>query len=166
MRYARTIALFLSLSTLWPISAGADGALAVGMSPNLGENGVVWGFSANWANADKARRAALQRCQEQAETDEMKQSCYVISDVYHGCIGSALAPDGHYGFGWGIAPNVQTAKYLAMEMCKSTAGVDAASCLDITDGNLFNVCDRSDNGRQLKDGNTVGGKALGRRTKP
>jgi hypothetical protein len=167
MRHARTIALCLLLCLSWPLPAGAEGALAVGVSKNRGQdNGVVWGSSTNWASPDLARRAALQNCIAAADTDDLKQSCYVISDVNRGCIGFAAAPDGQFGFGWGIGPNVQTAKFLAMEMCKSTAGpAGAGACTDATDGNLFNVCDRDDHGRQIKDGNATSGKMTGRRAK-
>lgn len=158
-------AAFLLFCLLWPLPAGAEGALAVGVSKNRGQdNGVVWGSSTNWASADLARRAALQNCIAAADTDDLKQSCYVISDVNRGCIGFASAPDGQFGFGWGIGSNVQTAKYLAMEMCKSIAS-PGSTCLDATDGNLFNVCDRDDHGRQIKDGNATSGKVMGRRTK-
>jgi hypothetical protein len=166
MPLTRAAALCLLLCLACPLSARADGALAVGISPNLGENGVSWGSATNWANLDQARRYALQSCQNSAQSDEIKASCFVLTDVYHECIAFAAEPDGHNGgFGWGIGPNIQTAKYLAMEMCKSTAGA-GSTCIDTTDGNLFNVCDRSGNDRQIKDGNVTGGKASGRRIKP
>lgn len=165
MPYPRAAA-FLLFCLSWPLPAGAEGALAVSVSKNLGqENGAAFGSSTNWASPDLARRYALQNCIAAADTDELKQGCYVISDVNRGCIAFAAAPDGQYGFGWGIAANVQTAKYLAMEMCKSLAG-PGGTCLDTTDGNLSNVCDRDDHGRQVKDGNATGGRVTVRRTKP
>jgi hypothetical protein len=138
------IAAFLLMgAALWPLSAIAEGALAVGITANRGANGFAVGFSTNWVNAAVAHREALRRCMNNADSEAVKSLCAVISDIHRECVVYAGSDS---AFGWGIDPDLEVAKRQALEMCQSMAGADSFEC-KVTLEKRFDACDQSDRGR-------------------
>jgi hypothetical protein len=128
---------------LGPSQSRADGALAVGLPPDVVKGGFTYGYSNNNADANHAEAKALDACRttkDAANDVKLRSLCKVIQDYSNQCVAVAMDPAaGTPGVGWAVANDLLTAERQALGKCMDTAGparraacvVDHSSC----DGN-------------------------------
>lgn len=138
--------LVLSLlcgGVLGPSQSRADGALAIGLPPDVVKGGFTYGYSNNNADANHAEAKALDACRttkDAANDVKLRSLCKVIQDYSNQCVAVAMDPAaGTPGVGWAVANDLLGAERQALGKCMDTAGparraacvVDHSSC----DGN-------------------------------
>ena len=122
----------------------ADGALAIGLPPDVVKGGdFTYGYSNNNADANHAEAKALDACRttkDAAKDVNLRSLCKVIQDYSNQCVAVAMDPAaGTPGVGWAVANDLLSAERQALGKCMDTAGpgrraacvVDHSSC----DGN-------------------------------
>jgi hypothetical protein len=126
-----------------PSQSRADGALAVGLPPDVVKGGFTYGYSNNNADANHAEAKALDACRttkDAANDVKLRSLCKIIQDYSNQCVAVAMDPAaGTPGVGWAVANDLLTAERQALGKCMDTAGpgrraacvVDHSSC----DGN-------------------------------
>ena len=128
---------------LGPSQSHADGALAIGLPPDVVKGGFTYGYSNNNTDVNQAEAKALNACRttKDASNDaNLRSLCKVLQDYSNQCIAVAMDPAaGTPGVGWAIANDLLSAERQALNKCMATAGptrraacvVDHSSC----DGN-------------------------------
>jgi hypothetical protein len=128
---------------LGPSQSRADGALAIGLPPDVVKGGFTYGYSNNNADANHAELKALDACRttkDAANDVKLRSLCKVIQDYTNQCVAVAMDPAaGTPGVGWAVANDLLSAERQALGKCMDTAGparraacvVDHSSC----DGN-------------------------------
>jgi hypothetical protein len=144
--YAAGAFLVLSLmcgGVLGSSQSRADGALAIGLPPDVVKGGFTYGYSNNNADANHAEAKALDACRttkDAANDVKLRSLCKVIQDYSNQCVAVAMDPAaGTPGVGWAVANDLLSAERQALGKCMDTAGparraacvVDHSSC----DGN-------------------------------
>jgi len=134
---ARGFVLFaLVAAIVRPMSAGADGAIAVGLPPDVVKQGFAYGYVTDYPDPNHADAQALKKCRE-TTIDAVRPLCEVIQDFKNQCVAVAMDPQaGTPGVGWAVAANSHTAEAQALAKCEQTAGpgrraacaVDHSSC--------------------------------------
>ena len=83
----------------------ADGALAIGLPPDVVKGGFTYGYSNNNADANHAEAKALDACRttkDAANDVKLRSLCKVIQDYSNQCVAVAMDPAaGTPGVGWG-----------------------------------------------------------------
>lgn len=123
MHRARLLAVLALVASLSPATARADGALAIGLPPDVARDGVAFGWAVRLPRGE-AERVALEQCRTaQGVPDSARSLCRVFEAFSGSCVAVALDPeDGTPGFGWAIAPTKSGAEAQAMGDCQRTAG--------------------------------------------
>jgi hypothetical protein len=126
-----------------PSQSRADGALAIGLPPDVVKGGFTYGYSNNNPDANHAEAKALDACRttkDAANDVKLRSLCKVIQDYSNQCVAVAMDPAaGTPGVGWAVANDLLSAERQALGKCMDTAGpgrraacvVDHSSC----DGN-------------------------------
>lgn len=137
---ARGLVLFALAEAIFrPIPGSADGAIAVGLPPDVVKQGFAYGYVTDYPDANQADTQALKKCRE-TTIDAVRPLCTVIQDFKNQCVAVAMDPQaGTPGVGWAVAPDSHAAEAQALSKCEATAGpgrraacaVDHSSC----DGN-------------------------------
>ncbi len=111
---------------LVPSPATADGALAVGVPPDVGKDGFAYGRNINSPSEETARQKALELCSTAKEsTDTARRLCTVVMSFHRQCVSVAMDPKaGTPGVGWAVAPTREAAEQQALSNCMATAGPD------------------------------------------
>ncbi len=132
------IAVLAVVSFIMPGVARADGALAVGIPPDVSGDGFSYGYRVNAPNRNEARDTAFDACRNNKVAPESARSlCVLIGDFRNECVAIAMDPkDGTPGYGVAIAADKATAENRAMAFCQATAGkqrrefckIDAIAC--------------------------------------
>jgi len=133
------LALASAGGTLTP--AYPFGALALGTTGNVPDDGLAFAGNVKSATQDEANDKALNACKGQAATYPARKRaaarCQVIATLNNQCYAFAEDPkDGTPGYGWAIANDQDSANSQAIANCKQTAGrsrqqyckVDASGC--------------------------------------
>jgi len=141
--YAAGVFVVLSLlcgGVLGSSQSRADGALAIGLPPDVVKGGFTYGYSNNNADANHAEAKALDACRttkDAANDVKLRSLCKVIQDYSNQCVAVAMDPAaGTPGVGWAVANDLLSAERQALGKCMDTAGpgrraacvVDHSSC--------------------------------------
>jgi hypothetical protein len=141
--YAAGVFVVLSLlcgGVLGSSQSRADGALAIGLPPDVVKGGFTYGYSNNNADANHAEAKALDACRttkDAAKDVNLRSLCKVIQDYSNQCVAVAMDPAaGTPGVGWAVANDLLSAERQALGKCMDTAGpgrraacvVDHSSC--------------------------------------
>jgi hypothetical protein len=117
-----------------PVSAQADGAIAIGLPSDVARHGVAVGTSWNYTSPEAARARALEECLSFPDASaDTRKLCKVIQTFVRECVAIALDPDaGTPGFGWAVALPQSAAEDAAMQACIKTAGVSRQKFCRVT----------------------------------
>ena len=100
------VSLVLAASAVRPISAVADGALAVALPDDVVKKGFAYGYVTDYPDANKADAQALKKCRD-TTIDGVRPLCEVIQDFKNQCVAVAMDPQaGTPGVGWSVAPDL------------------------------------------------------------
>jgi hypothetical protein len=134
---ARGFVLFaLVAAIVRPMSAGADGAIAIALPPDVVKQGFAYGYVTDYPDANHADAEALKKCRDTTIAG-IRSLCTVIQDFKNQCVAVAMDPQaGTPGVGWGVAPDAHAAEAQALSKCEQTAGpgrraacvIDHSSC--------------------------------------
>ena len=130
------VAALLAGAVLRPIAGAADGALAVGLPPDVAAEGFAYGYALNKSSAVEARSDALKDCKaETPGVDKRAQAlCAVVQAFRNQCFAVAMDPkDATPGVGWAIGADKATASREALAKCAATAGEDRRNACKVTD---------------------------------
>jgi hypothetical protein len=121
---AAAAALLLCCAALLPGRGSAEGALAVGLPPDVAKQGLALGYALNFDTTEKAQETALKRCREFPDAPPATRDlCKIVEKFSKRCLAIALDPQsGTTGVGWSTSRNQEVAEELAMEKCIDTAG--------------------------------------------
>ncbi len=114
---------------LWPARSSAEGALSVGVPPDVATSGVAIGWSVNQPSAEKASEEAMEQCRKRGDAitpTSLASLCTQVGKTFHDqCVAIAIDPeDGTPGIGWAVAPTLAVASEQALANCQATAGAD------------------------------------------
>jgi hypothetical protein len=137
----------------WPHGAGAEGAVAIGMTGNITKDGYAIGININSSSEAEARDAALKYCRSHG-SDVARAKCEIVGTFRDQCAAEAEDPKpGTPGAGWAIAADKAAAEKMAMTNCLATAGDRGSFCKVVT-----SLCDGSGNsGVSAPSGSANGG---------
>jgi hypothetical protein len=125
MRRGGALALIVAATIVASAPAGADGALAVGSTANVGRDGIAVGSAVNYESAEAARDAALAKCRTYKDAPRAAAQCRPIGTFKGECYAVAFDPkSGTPGAGWAIAATKELAEERALANCQTTAGED------------------------------------------
>lgn len=103
----------------------AWGAIAVGQSGNIAQDGFAFGGAINLSSEDQARTSAVNTCRQFVGAPKMAAMCAVVQSFHAQCYSMAEDPQpGTPGAGWAVGPDAATAARQAMDICKQTAGAN------------------------------------------
>jgi peptidoglycan hydrolase-like protein with peptidoglycan-binding domain len=124
--------------------AAAEGAVALGVPPDVSKAGIAYGRTTNAVSPDTAHDHALTECRtSQNAPQATRDLCAVIRVFHRQCVAFAMDPkDGTPGWGFAIADNKTQAEQSAMANCAATAGTDRVAFCVVSDS----ACDQSDAG--------------------
>jgi hypothetical protein len=132
---APLIVALVAGASLWPRTGAAEGALAVGLPPDVAAEGFAFGTAINMTNEGQARDQALETCQKPSPgVDKRAQAlCAVVQSFRDQCYAVAMDPkDATPGVGWAVAGDSATASRNAMSKCRDTAGPDRRDACEIS----------------------------------
>lgn len=114
----------LLAALLSPDAGNADGALAIGLPPDVAKQGIAMGYALNYAKREEAQAEALKRCREFRDAPQTTRDlCKIIENFRDRCLAIAFDPDaGTTGLGWAVAKKQEQAEEMAMDRCIDTAG--------------------------------------------
>lgn len=138
---ASAVAVLISL--IATSGAIAEGALAIGSTGNVSQDGISYGIARNYSSREAAEQAALQSCRDFAEQNakETQRFCRVFARFRRECYAIANDPEpGTPGTGWAVAASEDVAKERAMGACESSAGPGREGQCVISEAN----CDEND----------------------
>jgi uncharacterized protein DUF4189 len=126
--------LLLVLALVYPAAAGAHGAVAIGLPPDVAKAGIALGISWDYPTSAEAEAGALRRCRDFKDAPESTRAlCKIYRTYSRQCVAVALDPkDGTPGWGWATAETLPDAENRAMAMCKDTAGADRVGYCELT----------------------------------
>src|ERR1700692_5060144 len=90
-RDAALVFLLFALVVFRPVSARADGALAVGLPPDVVKQGFAYGYVTDYPDTNQADAQALKKCRD-TTIDGVRPLCEVIQDFKNQCVAVALDP--------------------------------------------------------------------------
>jgi hypothetical protein len=130
------IAVFCAALIALPISANAEGALAVGNPPDVSHQGFAYGIAVGSPDEKAASSKALDACHTTTEAPlSARNLCALVSTFDHKCASIAMDPAaGTPGVGWAIAPTQAEADRQALDNCRVTAGEDRKKACKVVDG--------------------------------
>jgi lipoprotein NlpI len=121
---------------VWPYSAAAEGALAVGLPSDVAKEGYASGYSYNAKTMDEARTVAMDYCHKSPTNQKVRSLCKVIQTFSNQCVAVSLDPKaGTPGAGWGIADDIRAAERQALSRCEATAGPARRAACVVTESN-------------------------------
>jgi hypothetical protein len=124
IRLGSVIAM-VAMAAVATSSANADGALAVGSTANVSNDGIAVGTSVNYKTAAEAEQAALKRCSDYKPAPKAAAQCISVGTFRGECYAVSFDPkEGTPGAGWAIASTKALAEERAIANCKVTAGED------------------------------------------
>jgi hypothetical protein len=120
------------------MAAHAFGALAIGETGNVAQDGIAMGTAWNGGSADEVNNLALSNCHKWKDRGAPKAAelCRVIATFHNECYAVSLDPKpGTPGAGWAIAADKPTAEQRAIAHCKLTAGSDREQFCEVSESN-------------------------------
>lgn len=140
MRIGGALGLLAGLA-LWPTACLAEGALAVGDTGSIANDGIAMGWTVGYRTQEEAQRLALEQCRNFRDASQgARDRCAIVEEFRSACLSISLDPEaGTPGVGWAVAPTEQEAIDTALERCRQTAGADRVQFCQTTmsrcDGN-------------------------------
>ena len=99
--------------------AAADGALAIGLPPDI-EDGFVWAYVINRKTRDEAYNTALGNCRSNKDASaEAIARCRVVATFRNKCVAIARDTDST-GVGWSVDEDIRVAEGDALTKCVAT----------------------------------------------
>lgn len=126
----RSLSGLLVLAGLWgaalviPSAASAEGAIALGMPPDIAKAGVALGWAVNFQTMAEAEAEALKKCRANPTAPvPTRELCVVVVQSFRNqCVAVALDREPSTpGFGWAIADSSKTATDRALAMCRNSS---------------------------------------------
>ena len=115
-------------------AAYADGALAVGSTADVVNDGIAVGSSVNDPSAEEAEQTALEQCRGYQPAPKAAAQCRSVGTFKGECFAISFDPgDGTPGAGWAIAATKALAEQRAIANCQITAGEDRRDFCRIED---------------------------------
>jgi hypothetical protein len=103
--------------------ASAWGAIAVGQSGNIAQDGFAFGGAINKPTEDEAKNSAVSTCSQFTGAPKMAAICAAVQSFHGQCYSMAEDPQpGTPGAGWAVGPDAASAAQKAMDLCAQTAG--------------------------------------------
>ena len=126
--------LLVAVGALRAMPAGAAGAIAVALPPDVAKGGFSYGFANDKPDVNTASTRALELCQntkDAANDPKLRALCKVVQSYVNQCVAVFMDPEaGTPGVGWSVAADKRTAEAEAMRKCQDTAGADRrAACV-------------------------------------
>ena len=115
-----------------PMSAAADGAIAIALPPDVVKQGFAYGFATDYADVNHAESEALSKCRDTTIAG-VRPLCTVIKDFKDQCVAVAMDPQaGTPGVGWAVGDDRHAAEAQALSGCEQTSvpGRRAACVID------------------------------------
>ena len=138
MRHQNTVAAIILLSFVVVSGpAQAEGALAVGMTVNITDDGIAVGAVVNSPDRERAEQVALEQCRGFKGAPKATPNCVVIANFRRGCYAVAFDPSTKEpGYGYAVAPTKALAEARALALCrmrsreerKPTCAIDLTNC--------------------------------------
>ena len=103
--------------------ANAEAALAVGLPPDVGKQGLAMGWALNYSTKEAAQAEALKRCRGYRDAPQAtKDLCKVVETFRKSCVAVAWDPEnGTTGLGWAVNKIQKEAEDMAMDGCMETS---------------------------------------------
>jgi len=126
---AAVVASVCAAAALWPVAAGAEGALAIGSPADVASQGYAFGMVSNVTTMSQASDQALDLCRTaKGASGTARGVCKVVQTLHQQCAAVAMDPaKGTPGAGWAVAYDKKTAEAQALRQCYDTAGTDRQS---------------------------------------
>jgi hypothetical protein len=122
-------AALLVLALAWPRIVPAEGALALGIPPDVSSSGAAIGLSINKADGRMAMDSAMQECTGNKLPRQVVALCKPVRSFHRECVAIAMDPQaGTPGFGWAIGASTAVAERQALDACVATDGDRGSSC--------------------------------------
>jgi lipoprotein NlpI len=134
--YSLIAAACFTIGILSPRFAAAEGALAVGLPPDVAKGGFASGYSYNAKTKEAARQTAMDYCRKAPTNEKAKSLCKVIDTFSDRCVAVSMDPKaGTPGVGWGIGDDLRAAESQALSRCEATAGPGRRAACVVTESN-------------------------------
>ena len=118
-------ALTLAAPLIGSNPGAAEGALAIGTTGNVANDGIALGTGYNYATRQGAIDRALAECRGRTDAPKATPFCQIVGTFTRQCAATALDPKaGTPGAGWAIAASQQKANSQALANCRATAGAN------------------------------------------
>ena len=126
---AAVVASVCAAAAVWPVAAGAEGALAIGSPADVASQGYAFGMVSNASTMSRASDQALDLCRTaKGASGTARGVCKVVQTLHQQCAAVAMDPaKGTPGAGWAVAYDKKTAESQALRQCYDTAGADRQS---------------------------------------
>jgi hypothetical protein len=138
------IALMLPVCLTGPTRSFAEGALAVGSTGNVAEDGIAIGDAVNYSTPESAAATALANCRGRNNHRTAPKAvplCHIVGNFRRQCDASALDPANRTpGAGWAIAATKEEAESQALANCQAAAGASRSQFCRI----ISSQCDKKD----------------------
>lgn len=113
------VAVALVFSAVAPSAVRAEGALAIGITPNFAQEGFAVGGSINYSTRAEAERRALEECRGFKGAPKASVRCELVATFRRECYAIAFDPDtGTHGYGFAVSPTRQLAEDRALAACR------------------------------------------------
>jgi uncharacterized protein DUF4189 len=137
------IAPFILGALVWSKPSLPEGAIAVGVPPDVATQGFAAGHAVNAPTPDEAGKSALDGCHKSdGASAAAKKLCNVVATFNNQCFSFAIDPQsGTPGAGWAIAETQEKADAEAIVQCQNTAGPSRRDFCTIVSKELDHGCD-------------------------
>jgi hypothetical protein len=143
------IALTMAAVVMAPRPSGAEGALAVGTTGDVAQDGIAIGDAINYATPEEASASALAYCRGKNNYKTAPNAvphCQIVGTFKRQCDASALDPANKTpGAGWAIAATKDAAESQALANCQTAAGASRSQFCKV----IASRCDKKDTGHWL-----------------
>ncbi|MBX3513273.1 MAG: DUF4189 domain-containing protein [Xanthobacteraceae bacterium] len=113
------VAAAILLSAAASGATRAEGALAIGITPNFAQEGFAVGGSINYSTRAEAERRALDECRGFKGAPKASARCEIVATFRRECYAIAFDPDADtHGYGFAVSPTRQLAEDRALAACR------------------------------------------------
>jgi len=139
-----------SAALSWSQPCRAEGALAIGLPPDVARGGYASGYSYNAKTEEDARASAMKFCRESPTNEKARSLCKVIQTFSRKCVALSMDPKaGTPGVGWGIGDDLAAAERQAVARCVATAGPSRRAACKVSNSACDGVLTAADRCDQL-----------------
>jgi hypothetical protein len=115
--FAAAISLFAIVASTDAVRA--EGALAIGLTPNFAQDGFAVGGSINYSSRAEAERRALEECRGFKGAPKASARCAIVATFRRECYAIAFDPDDNtHGYGFAVAQTRALAEDRALAACQ------------------------------------------------